>query len=115
MLIENFCNFDDGYWVKFIIYLCKKNFKEVLKDEWEVDYIDFVNLVQRYIQCFIVYCLRYKSQNVDLFCRFNYLKDNCDKIYFEFEQIYFKGSDNYYKVIVVIKRNDNRVNNYQRF
>lgn len=71
-------------------------------------------MVQRHKQCSTAYCLRHKSQNADLSCRFNYPKDNCDKTHLEFEQIHSKGSDNHYKVTVVTKRNDNCVNNHQR-
>lgn len=45
ILIENFCNFDDGNWVKLNIYFCKKKIEEIEKLKWDKDYEDFVNLV----------------------------------------------------------------------
>ena len=54
-------NPDDGNWVKPTIHPCKRDFKEIPKEELDRDYIDLLNLAQRHTHCSTAYCLRHKQ------------------------------------------------------
>ena len=62
MSTENPCNPDDGNWVKPDIHPCKKHFENIPKQDWDKDYDNLVNLVQRHTQCSTAYCLRKKMK-----------------------------------------------------
>ena len=92
----------------------QKHLENIPKQDWDKDYDNLVNLVQRHTQCSTAYCLRKKNEDDNYSCRFNYPKDCCDKTHLEYEKIHSKDSKLHYKVKVVTKRNDNRLNNHQR-
>ena len=109
----NPCNPDDEHWEKPSTHPCKKKFDDISKSEWDKDYVDLVNLVQRRSQCSSAYCLCKKGEDENLSCRFNYPKDLNEKTHLEFEEIRSKGGTLHYRVKVNTKRNDTRVNNHQ--
>lgn len=114
MSTENRCNPEDGNWVKPNIHPCKKKFEDIEKQKWDGDYEDLVNSVQRHTQCSTAYCLRKKKEDNNYCCRFHYPKDCCDQTHLEYEKIHSKDDKNHYRVRVITKRNDSRLNNHQR-
>jgi len=61
MSTQNSCNDD---WVKPSVHPCKRQFEDIQKNEWDKDYEDLLNAVQRHAQCSIAYCLRNKGQEM---------------------------------------------------
>lgn len=110
MSTQNPPNPDEGNWVKSVNHPCKLRFENVQND-WDTDYKNLVNLVQRHTNCSTAYCLRKKGGSDELFCRFGFPKETCEETHLEFET--FRSKD-HYKAKVVIKRNDRRLNNNQR-
>ena len=113
MSTQNPTNPDEGNWVKAVNHLCKLRFENVQKD-WDTDYENLVNLVQRHTNCSTAYCLRKKGGSDELFCRFGFPKETCEETHLEFETLKSKDGKDHYKVKVVTKRNDRRLNNNQR-
>ena len=60
-----------------------------------------------------ILCIK-KSNESELSCRFNFPKECCDQTRLEYEKSKSKDGVEHYKVKVVTKRNDNRLNNHQR-
>ena len=56
---QNPCNTDD--WAKPSLHIRKRPFEDIKKNEWDKDYEDLFNLVQRHTQCSTAYCLRKKT------------------------------------------------------
>lgn len=77
------------------------------------DYVDLLNMVQRHTRCSTAYCLRKKQNDTEPKCRFNFPFENCEKTSSQFEQIDSKDKTLQYKVKLVTKRNDSRVNSHQ--
>ena len=114
MSTENTCNPDSGNWVKPDIHPCRKNFDDIQQIEWDKDYENLLNSVQRHTQCSTAYCLRRKGQTDNYSCRFDYPKQYCDDTHIEYEEVRSKDGSLHFKVKVVTKRNDTRLNNHQR-
>ena len=110
----NPCNSDNSHWVKPATHPCKKKIEDISKSEWDKDYEDLVNLVQRHSQCSSAYCLRKKGEDENLSCHFNYPKDLSEKTHLQFEEIRSKDGTLHYRVKVNTKCNDTRINNHQR-
>ena len=55
-----------------------------------------------------------KSNKTELQCRFHFPFDHCLKTNLKFERIHTSGDNEHYKVKVVTKRNDARLNNHQQ-
>ena len=109
------CNPDppeNGFWVKPTTHPCQKYHKDI--DDSDSDYVDLLNMVQRHTRCSTSYCLRKKHNETEPKCRFNFPIESCEKTSLKFEQINSKDKTLKYKVQVVTKRNDTRVNNHQR-
>ena len=70
-------------------------------------------MVQRHTRCSTSYCLRKKSNETELKCRFHFPFDICPKTKSEFEKIHTSG-DEHYRAKIVTKRNDSRLNNHQQ-
>lgn len=64
-------NDDDIQWDKPDIHPCKKSFQSVLQDDFDTDYIDLVNSVQKHTKCNPGYCLRLNSGGEQK-CRFGF-------------------------------------------
>jgi len=103
----------DINWVKPKNHPCKLRFQDIQND-WDNDYENLVNLVQRHANCSTVYCLRKKGESDELSCRFDFPKEICEKTHLEYETFKTKDGKEHYKVKVVTKRNDGHLNNNQR-
>ena len=57
MSMQNPTNPDEGNWVKPVNHPCTLRFENVQND-WDTDYENIVNLVQRHTNCSTAYCLR---------------------------------------------------------
>ena len=112
MSSQNPCNADD--WVKPSGHPCKRQFKDIQKNEWDKDYEDLLNSVQRHAQCSTVYCLRKKGKENGVSCRFNFPKECCEQTHLQYENFKSKDGVEHYKEKVVTKRNDQRLNNRKR-
>lgn len=73
MSTQNPANPDDGSWVKPANHPCKLRFEDIQND-WDNDYENLVNTVQRHTNCSTAYCLRKKGENDEVSCRFNFPK-----------------------------------------
>ena len=61
------------------------------------------------------YCLRKKSNENELKCRFPFPFSHCTQTKIEFEKVHTKNSEvHQYRAKIVTKRNDSRLNNNQR-
>ena len=112
MSTQNPCNADN--WVKPSIHPCKRQFKDIQSNEWDKDYEDLLNSVQRHTQCSTAYCLRKRGQDNEVSCRFNFPKECCEKTHLQYENFKSKDGAQHYKVKVITKRNDSRLNNNQQ-
>ena len=70
-------------------------------------------MVQRHTRCSTSYCLRKKSNETELKCRFHFPFDHSLQTKLEFEKIHTSGEENY-RAKIVTKRNDSRLNNHQK-
>ena len=102
---------DEGNWIKPIIHPCQKNYNDI--EESDSDYIDLLNMVQRHTRCSTSYCSRKRGNEKELKCSFNFPFEHHEKTSLQFELIHTKDSTPKYKMQVVTKRNDSRVNNHQ--
>ena len=103
---------DNGTWIKPAIHPCQKHHEDI--QDSDNDYIDLLNTVQRHTRCSSNYCLQKKQSESDLQCRFNFPFELCTNTKLVFEPIHSKNNTNQYKVKVLTKRNDPRLNNHQR-
>ena len=55
MSTQNPCNADD--WFKPQVHPCKAQFEHIKTNQWDKDYEDLLNSVQRHTQCSTAYCL----------------------------------------------------------
>ena len=112
MSTQNPCNADN--WFKPQVHPCKAQFDQIKTNKRDKDYEDLLNSVQRHTQCSTAYCLRKKGNDNELSCRFNFPKQCCDQTHLEYEKLKSKDGVEHYKVKVVTKQNDDRLNNHQR-
>lgn len=68
----------DTSWVKPQNHPCKLRFQDI-ENDWDNDYENLVNLVQRHTNCSTAYCLRKKGGSDELSCRFDFPKEICEK------------------------------------
>ena len=101
---------EDGNWVKPKLHPCQHSMIDTDPDQ---DLVNLINTVQRHTRCSSTYCLR-KGKGEDMQCRFDFPKPLCSETHLEFQKIRLKHADTEYKVKVVTKRNDTRINNYQQ-
>ena len=114
MSTEDTCNPHSGNWAKPDIHPRRKNFDDTQQIELDEDYEDLSNSVQRHTQCSTAYCLHRKGQTDNYSCRSEHPKQCCDDTHIEYEEVRSKDGSLHYKVKVVTKRNDTRLNNHQR-
>ena len=81
--------------------------------EWDEDYVDLLNSVQRHSKCNSAYCLR-QDKNNSQYCRFDYPIEQSNKTHLAFEKLHSKNGVQKYRTKVVTARNDPRVNRHQR-
>ena len=82
---------------------CKLRFQDIQSD-WDNDYENLVNLVQRHTNCSTAYCLCKKRESDGLSCRFDFPKEICEKTHLEYQTFKTKAGKEHYKVKVVTKR-----------
>ena len=106
---------DEDIWIRPEIHPCQRQFKDIPDWDADSDYVDLLNTVQRHTRCSTNYCLRKKSNESELKCRFHFPIDHSSQTSIEFEKIHSKNTDsNHYRAKIVTKRNDSRLNNHQR-
>ena len=67
--------------------------------------MDLFNMVQQCTGCSTSYCLRRKSNETELKCRFHFPFDICPKTKLEFEKIHTSGNNEHYRAKIVTKQN----------
>jgi hypothetical protein len=72
-------------WVRPQVHPCQKWHKDIPEYEIDSDYVDLLNMVQRHTRCSTSYCLRNKSNESELKCRFHFPFDHCPRTKLEFE------------------------------
>ena len=75
--------------------------------------ICMLNTVQRHSKCSTKYCLKKQQDESNLRYRFDYPFDYCDKTRVTFKPVHTKDKSVQYKIKVITKRNDSRLNNHQ--
>ena len=63
---------DQETWIRPSLHPCQRIHHEIPEHEKESDYVDLLNMVQRHTCCSTSYCLRKKSNETELKCRFHY-------------------------------------------
>jgi hypothetical protein len=104
---------DEDMWIRPEVHPCQRIHHDIPEHEKQFDYVDLLNMVQRHTRCSTSYCLRKKSNEADLKCRFHYPFDHCSKTKLEFEKVHTSHNE-HYRAKVVTKRNDCRLNNHQQ-
>ena len=112
MSTYNPCPSDSELWIKPNIHPCKRQHADIT--DFDSDYVDLLNTVQRHTQCSTKYCLRFDQVKEDLQRRFKYPFDLCEKTTLVFEHVKTKDKTTQFKAKIITKRNDSRVNNHQR-
>ena len=104
---------DEDIWIRPQAHPCQRRHNDIPEHEKQSDYIDLLNMVQRHTRCSTSYCLRKKSNETELKCRFHFPFDHCLQTKLEFEKIHTSGEE-HYRAKIVTKRNDSRLNNHQK-
>lgn len=99
--------------LKPLLHPCKRQFNSISQDEFENDYSELVNTVQRHTKCNSAYCLRENKEGQQK-CRFNFPIDTVEKTHLKFEKVHRKNGNETYRPVIVSERNDCRVNRHQR-
>ena len=105
---------DGDMWIRPELHPCQRLHSDIPEHEKQSDYVDLLNMVQRHTRCSTGYCLRKKSNETELKCRFHFPFEPCQKTKLEFEKIHTSGDNEHYRAKIVTKRNDARVNNHQQ-
>ena len=105
---------DEDLWIRPEVHPCQRSHNDIPEHEKQSDYVDLLNMVQRHTCCSTSYCLRKKSNETELKCRFNFPFDLCPKTTMEFEKIDTSGDSEHYGAKIVTRRNDSRLNNHQK-
>ena len=101
-------------WIRPEIQPCQKSCNNISDNEVESDYVDLLNMIQRHTHCSTSYCLRNKSNETEMKCRFNFPFDVCAQAHLKFEEVHSKCEDKHYRARIVTKRNDATLNNHQQ-
>ena len=94
-------------WIRPQVHPCQKC-HDIPENEVQSDYVDLLNMVKRQTCCSTNYCLRNKSDESELKCRFHFPFDHCDQTKLEFEKNHSKGDNPQYRAKVVTKKIDSR-------
>ena len=113
MSTYNTCNPEECLWVKPKVHPCRKRYSQISDSEWDHDYVDLLNSVQRHSKCISAYYLR-QNENNSQYCRFAYPFGQGSKTHLVFEKVHSKDGAEKYRTKVVTARNDPRMNRYQR-
>ena len=106
---------DEDMWIRPEVHPCQRSHHDIPEHEKQSDYVDLLNMFQRHTRCSTSYCLRMKSNETELKCRFHFPFDICPKTKLEFEKVHTSGDNEHYRAKIVTKRNDSRLNNHQQF
>ena len=87
---------------------------DIPEHEKQSDYVKLLNMVQRHTCCSTSYCLRKKSNETELKCRFHFPFDICPKTRLEFKKIHTSGDNEHYRAKIVTRQNDSTLNNHQQ-
>ena len=104
---------DENLWHKPQSHPCQKKITQI-SDNDDEDYIDLLNTCQRHTRCSTQYCLKHKSNDSELKCRFNFPYELCNETKLGFGPVHTEDKSVKYRVKLVTKRNDSRLNNHQR-
>ncbi len=104
---------DEDMWIRPRTHPCQRCHHNIPEHEKQSDYEDLLNMVQRHTHCSTSYCLRKKSNETELKCRFHFPFNHCPQTKLEFEKIHTSGDNEHYRAKIVTKRNDSRLNNHQ--
>ena len=85
----------------------------ITEAQFDDDYVDLLNTVQRHTHCSTAYCLKEKNSDGTLKCRFKYPFQHSTKTTLEFEPISSKDNSTKYRAKLATKRNDSRINSHQ--
>ena len=105
---------DDDMWIRPEVHPCQQQHSDISEHDKQSDYVDLLNMVQRHTRCSTGYCLRKKSNESELKCRFHFPFEHCPQTKLEFENVHTSGDSEHYRAKIVTKRNDSRVNNHQQ-
>ena len=94
---------DEDMWIRPEVHPCQRS-HDIPEHEKQSDYVDLLNMVQRHTRCSTSYCLRKKSNETELKCRFHFPFDICPKTKLEFEKIHTSGDNEHYRAKIVTKR-----------
>ena len=103
---------EENFWEKPRPHPCQRKYEDI--DDMNTDYVDLLNTCQRHTRCSTQYCLKQKSNQSEQTCRFKFPFQLCSSTKLEFEQINTKEKTVKYRVKLVTRRNDPRLNNHQR-
>ncbi len=106
---------DEDMWIRPEVHPCQRSHHDIPEHEKQSDYVDLLNMFQRHTRCSTSYCLRKKSNETELKCRFHFPFGICPKTKLEFEKVHTSGDNEHYRAKIVTKRNDSRLNNHQQF
>ena len=81
----NPCDPEEDGWVKPLVHPSKIPYLDISDSEWDQDYENLLNSVQRHTHCSSAYCLWQK--NGRQYCRFSHPIDPCEQTHIEFEQV----------------------------
>ena len=77
---------DEDMWIRPEVHPCQRS-HDIPEHKKQSDNVDLLNMVQRHTRCNTSYCLRKKSNETELKCRFHFPFDICPKTKLEFEKI----------------------------
>ena len=85
---------DEDMWIRPVVHPCQRRHSDIQEHDKQSDYVDLLNMVQRHTHCSTSYCLRKKSNETELKCRFHFPFHPCPKTRLEFEEIPWKTTQN---------------------
>ena len=68
---------DEDMWIRPETHPCQRSHSDIPEHEKQSDYVDLINMVERHTRCSTSYCLRKKSNETELKCRFHFPFDQC--------------------------------------
>ena len=77
---------DEDMWIRPEVHPCQRS-HDIPEHEKQTDYVDLLNMVQRHTRCSTSYCLRKKSNETELKCRYHFPFEICPKTKLEFGKI----------------------------
>ena len=78
---ENPCPPEDFDWVKPAVHPCQVSYDDIGLSEYDEDYTNLLNTVQRHTKCNSAYCLKRKRPNKDITWGFNFPFEKCSQTY----------------------------------